>query len=755
MISPSNDNRSADASAPDGGAAPARPRVLLLAYACSPGWSSEGAIGWHRALEAAQRYDTWVLVADNFYADNIRHHLAEHGEIANLHFAFVPHCRVHKWLSHVPGGSFLARACWQRRALAEARRLHGQQRFDLVHHVNFCGYREPGYLWKLDAPFVWGPVGGTQDYPWRFLGEAGLRGGILEAVRTLGNWWQLRFSHRVRQAVRRARVLMTANSTGQRDFARVHGVHPVLMLETGAAAVAAAPRTLRPAPRELRILWSGMFTPGKCLPLLLKALAQLPTGFPYQVRILGRGWRGAAWQRQAERLGVADHLEWLGWLPRQEVDRHYAWADVLVFTSLRDTSGNVVLEAMASGLPVICLDHQGVHDFVSEDCGVKIPVTTPREVVCRLADALQLLAWDGDCWQRSSAAALRQAGHYLWSRQGARMATIYERVVGRPATKSSEGPVSRSFRRVSRWQAYTSAGKHFVAQTGVVLTRTLGTRVDRSFGILNYHRVAPAVPGIALPTLNATPEQLGQQLAGLQRRGYVFRPLSEMLRLHRLGQSAPPRTLVLTFDDGFAAVYRYALPILRQYDAPATVFLSTAYLDSRDPFPFDRWGEAFRRAAPEDTWRPLTLDECREMLASGLIELGAHTHTHRHFACTPELFYDDARESIERVRQCFGLEEVGFAFPFGYYNQRLMEDVRRAGASCALTLDRCLVDPRRDPFGWGRFGVDDWDTAATLAAKREGWYGTLLAPYDCLQQIALHWALPVINRISKARGRAR
>ena len=87
-------------------------------------------------------------------------------------------------------------------------------------------------------------------------------------------------------------------------------------------------------------------------------------------------------------MGVAGHIAWLGWLPHREAIEQYAWADAFVFSSLRDTTGTVVVEALAAGLPVICLDHQGVHDVVTDDCGLKIPVTTPREVIAGLSDAI-------------------------------------------------------------------------------------------------------------------------------------------------------------------------------------------------------------------------------------------------------------------------------------------------------------------------------------------------------------------------------
>src|SRR5207302_8732370 len=128
--------------------------------------------------------------------------------------------------------------------------------------------------------------------------------------------------------------------------------------------------------------------------------------------VLGQGPLQRPWQRLAARRGVADRIQWMGWLPHAEALRQYEWADVLAFTSLRDTSGNVVLEALAAGVPVICLDHQGVHDIVTPACGIKVPVTTPRQVIAGLGQAVMALARDPKLGERLSEGARERAGDY-------------------------------------------------------------------------------------------------------------------------------------------------------------------------------------------------------------------------------------------------------------------------------------------------------------------------------------------------------
>jgi glycosyltransferase involved in cell wall biosynthesis/peptidoglycan/xylan/chitin deacetylase (PgdA/CDA1 family) len=704
--------------------------VLLLAHCCAPGRGSEPGVGWNRAVESAKNFDTWVITKEDGFAEETRRHLERHGEIPGLHFVFVEACDLDRLLQPIKVLRYFFYNHWHRRAFSVAEQLHQRIVFDLVHQINFVGYREPGYLWRLDAPFVWGPVGGTQNYPWRFLAEAGPLGALIEGARSVLNHLQLRFRPRVRRAASRARILLAANSTNQRDLARAHGVEPILMLETGIHPVAATPRRSDSGRGALHILWSGDLAPHKGLVLLLKALSRSGRRLPCALRILGTGWLARSWRRMARRLKLEDRVTWLGLLPHPQALEQYRWADVFVFTSLRDTSGNVVLEALAAGVPVICLDHQGVHDMVTEECGVKIPVTTPGEVIARLSEALETLARDKALRARLSAGARARSRDFHWARQGERMTALYREVLEAPAgARPSPAPRPRpeggpsALRHMGRDGAKRAAGL-----AAALIERLFDVGDGQRFGILLYHRVAPRVPGLPEPPLNVTPERFREQIGGLIRRGYVITPLREVLRRRASGTPLAPRTVVVTFDDGFASVHAHALPVLREFKAPATVFLNTAYLDSAKPFPFDRWGMAYRHRLPAGHYRPLTSAECQEMARDRLVELGSHTHTHADFRGRPAALLSDTRISVDILRRRFGLAQVSFAFPggrkySGHSGEDLMAAVRKVPVTCALTTDGAPVDWRSDPFGWGRFNVYQWDTATTLAAKLKGCYG--------------------------------
>jgi peptidoglycan/xylan/chitin deacetylase (PgdA/CDA1 family) len=262
----------------------------------------------------------------------------------------------------------------------------------------------------------------------------------------------------------------------------------------------------------------------------------------------------------------------------------------------------------------------------------------------------------------------------------------------------------------------------------VGLHRVSGDRDGGRLGVLMHHRVSPPIAGLSNPPYNVAPDVFRKQLVGLRSAGYRFVRLSDVLEARRTGNALAPRSVVLTFDDAYESVYCHAFPIMRELGIPGIAFLSTSFLDSDEPFPCDPWSRTYRDRVPAQEYRPLRTQQCHEMLASGVFEFGAHTHTHQDFRGRPDEFRADSAQSVEIVRNLFQLQEVPFAFPYGGTAQghaggELAKAVQAAGACCALTTDSELVDPLvDDPFNWGRFTVFSWETAATLSAKLAGWH---------------------------------
>ncbi len=281
-----------------------------------------------------------------------------------------------------------------------------------------------------------------------------------------------------------------------------------------------------------------------------------------------------------------------------------------------------------------------------------------------------------------------------------------------------ESPLRAAAKRL----AMRTAGR-----VAVLLNRLFGSRARGRTGILMYHKVMPSILGVPSAPDNVTPDRFRNQLTGLLKRGFRIRPLRELLQCDAQGKAVPQRTIALTFDDGYQSVYNHAWPVLRELQIPATVFLATAHLGAAAPFPFDPWGMAHATELPLAAFRPLALDECRRLADGGLIEFGAHTHTHCDFRGRPEQFREDLRTSVNFVREAFVANDVMFAFPYGsrrrgFVDERLVACAKQTGVICGLTTECELIESGSDPFQWGRFNAFPWDSAATLAAKLNGWY---------------------------------
>jgi hypothetical protein len=162
----------------------------------------------------------------------------------------------------------------------------------------------------------------------------------------------------------------------------------------------------------------------KGLHLAVEALAA--AGTDATLTIVGSGDYETRLRAQAERLGVAKQLIWLGRLPREKVLELYPDYDVLLFPSLHDTGGYAVIEAMFNALPIICLDSGGPAVAVGENCGVKVPLTSHAQVVAGLAMGIRLYHQERERLSRDGKAARQRVlEEYDWDKKGAQMNECY------------------------------------------------------------------------------------------------------------------------------------------------------------------------------------------------------------------------------------------------------------------------------------------------------------------------------------------
>ena len=370
-------------------------------------------MGWGYLSAVAKHHEIWALVDGWEFGDELRKYKDDHPEeLANVHFIFVS-CKPHPILRRLwPPSYYWFYNIWHRRAFRIAKRLHSKIGFDAAWKLSMVTFREPGYLWKLPIPFVWGPVGALGFTDWRMLSVMGVRGMLEFAARNLINWWQSRTSLRSRRAACKAaatKSLFAATGENQREMKRLWGVDSQVLCEIGLHKL---PEPVSGSNGEvLRLFWSGVFENRKALPLLLSALEKLEGR--WSLDVLGDGPLRDEWHTLAERLHLRGDINWHGWMERSEALNVLKNADVTVITSIHDLTSTVIVESMAYGKPVICIDHCGFADVIDETCGIKVLASSPERMACAFAAALNQLR-DTALRDELSRGARRRAENYLW-----------------------------------------------------------------------------------------------------------------------------------------------------------------------------------------------------------------------------------------------------------------------------------------------------------------------------------------------------
>jgi glycosyltransferase involved in cell wall biosynthesis len=369
--------------------------------------------GWQRALQAAEDFVVTVACGPETNVEELQARVPER-LTGRLRFISVDAGTFGNYCLRREGWFYLGYRLWHLQVAKLARQLHGNSPFAATYMATICGYREPGDTWKLNCPFFWGPVGGASNFPLAYLSVLSPSSALYELLRNTINSLQLRFSWRVHQAARQAVMVFAANQSAKQLISRGRALDVKVELEAGIDFAIGRFGEDDAVEHPLRILWVGRLRAWKGLPLLLHALSRLKDKNSFELRVIGDGSCKAAWKRMAEKLRIADRICWESRGPYRESLRHYQWADVFAFTSLRDTSGTGLLESLAAGVPIVGLNHQGAADIIDNHCGIPIPVSTPKASIHAFERAFSDLAADRTLLLRLRQGALKRAHKYHW-----------------------------------------------------------------------------------------------------------------------------------------------------------------------------------------------------------------------------------------------------------------------------------------------------------------------------------------------------
>ena len=406
-------------------------KILINAYACSPGMGSEPGMAWNWVSNLAKFCELHIITEGEF-REKIETVVPTLEQGGNMHFYYNPVSEEIRKMCWNQGDWRFYKYYreWQWKTYLMAKDICQKEHIDILHQLNMIGFREPGYLWQLSkengVPFVWGPVDAKDKFPVAYLDGAGLKTKLFMRLKNFLTGIQLRYSKRVLLAARQSSVIFSASSNSQRSFKKYMNIDSPLLNETG-CYVQDHPIVDKTDKETFDVLWVGKMDFRKQLALALQTVAKSENN-KLRLHIMGGG-DAESYQSLAKSYGIADKCIWHGAVSHDEVQDIMQKSDIFLFTSVAEGTPHVVLEAISNNLPVVCFDTCGQGDAVNDKVGRKIPLSFPCQSVSDFAKLLNELEDNRSLLKQLSENCKERQQELSWEEKAKTMMEWYEKIL--------------------------------------------------------------------------------------------------------------------------------------------------------------------------------------------------------------------------------------------------------------------------------------------------------------------------------------
>ena len=412
-------------------------RVLISAYACGPDRGAEPGVGWNLVAYLAGVYGYKLTVITRpKYRETIE--ASRDPRVEGVHWIYVDPPR---WLAARKRGALGMKIfyfLWQRKMHAAAAEYIQNNKVDLVHHLTFGSILPATSLVDFGLPLVVGPVGGAEMSPPELISDLRPRLWIRDRLRA--GVYQL--GSRLFSTARTYRNCSVALGTTKASVESLQDLGaPVVWLVPqsgcGDDEVAAFAR-VHPVNEQvpsgpIRLLSASRLVHWKAVDLTVDAVARaVEAGCEVELTILQDGEERKYLEKLVKERGLENRVKFLGKLPSlndvYEVARE---SDALMHPAVNEAFGQSVLESLALGRQVICLDWAGPGMIVTNECGIKVAPGNRETIIQGLSDAIVSLVERREQWTEIQNGAIERAKVFSWQSVAKEIARAYAECLAR------------------------------------------------------------------------------------------------------------------------------------------------------------------------------------------------------------------------------------------------------------------------------------------------------------------------------------
>jgi glycosyltransferase involved in cell wall biosynthesis len=365
-------------------------KILVSAYACEPLKGSEQSVGWNMVLQISKHSEVHVITRTN-NKEFIESNLPSNNK-KNIFFHYYDTNFFIRKFKKKEKGVYFYYICWQIGIIPLVRRLTKLYYFDYSMHLTFGNVWLPTFLPFFYPAFIWGPLGGGESVPYSFIRSLSLKGKVLQLIRyalkviMLLNPFFLYISLS-------AKIILCRTENTSRLFLRKLR-NKIYLLSDGAIE----PQVFKYKMSfhengVINIITTSRLIHTKNIITVIRSVLYIPSSYKIKLTIVGSGPEKNNLEIAINRYGIKDRVNMIPTVSREEVLQMLAKSDIYLFASLKEACNLSLLEAMAVGLPVICLNWSGMAISTDESCAIRLPVTNPEQMpkdmavaICKLID---------------------------------------------------------------------------------------------------------------------------------------------------------------------------------------------------------------------------------------------------------------------------------------------------------------------------------------------------------------------------------
>ena len=226
--------------------------------------------------------------------------------------------------------------------------------------------------------------------------------------------------------------------------------------------------------------------------------------------------------------------------------------------------------------------------------------------------------------------------------------------------------------------------------------------------VLNYHAIDDADNINSSHNVSVSLKSFKEQISWLHKEGYRSLTQEDLNSLLFQKKAIPGKHVLITFDDGYFSLYKYALEVLSEYGFTATLFLSTSFIGN----PYEQADFAFVKHDRQLTW-----PEIRELSANGWsIQSHGNTHTRMTHLDIASIA-NEVTLSKNIIEQNLGSPINAFAFPYGIYNKSVIDQLKIAGYTSSYTVHSGKLFQSAKRFQIPRIEINNADNIDSYKIK--------------------------------------